>query len=158
MELFEVKKQDDITEFSLETRHTFIPELVLHELAGVFQNNQAEFGLGDLTVGKKFSAERKTASLVRCRTSDELRTLPALTSLTDYETDEKLARETVVLVCEYMLFKDLGFRFGPKVFLTYVNELQAARQEENWENSTCMSESGGVLATLDVDQGYITFV
>ncbi|GAB5587626.1 hypothetical protein Unana1_02526 [Umbelopsis nana] len=131
--LFSYRNEEDIADYDPRLRYDLIVERVLCELAGIFQNNQSEFGLGDLTIKKRYKDERRTMDVVRCQSSEELRALPALTSFVNYETDEKLSREIVDLVCGHMLIKDLKIRFGPKEFLTYLKELQAPRQEENWK-------------------------
>ncbi|KAG2171260.1 hypothetical protein INT43_004114 [Umbelopsis isabellina] len=129
--LFSYGYQEDVADFVPALRHAMIVERVLCESAGSSQNNQSEFGLGDLTVQKRYKDERKTRDVVRCQSSEELNALPALTSIVNYETVEKLSREITNMVCGHMLIKDLKFRYGPREFLTYLKELQVPRQEKN---------------------------
>ncbi|GAB5592370.1 hypothetical protein Unana1_07270 [Umbelopsis nana] len=134
--LFRYPTEDSYEEHLDELEPDELEEYKLHKtlfhLAGVFQHNQHEFGLGDLKVINRFELERRNMHLTRFKTSNEMRESSFLEELDDfdYDTDEKLSMQVVVYMIKDLLLNDLSYRFGPTAFSNYIKGLQSFRQDE----------------------------
>ncbi|GAB5590699.1 hypothetical protein Unana1_05599 [Umbelopsis nana] len=134
--LFRYPTEDSYEEHLDELEPDELEEYKLHKalfhLAGVFQHNQDEFGVGDLKAINQFELERRNIHLTRFKTSDELRESSLLEELEDfdYDTDQKLSKQVLVYVIKDLLLSDLSYRFGPTAFSNYIIGLQSSRQDE----------------------------